>query len=331
MPIPPPPPSVLVRNAGTDVGSRRAINLLAGTGLSRTVTDDPTNNEVEITLALTSAANGCRVSHDANQSISDNSLTALSFNTEQYDTNAFHDTATNNSRLTVPTGLGGRYLIVGTVEWAANADANERFAGIRLNASSFLTSSSQPAINSASVTTKQVVVAIYELAAGDYVELIVRQQSGGALNALANATAAPTLALHWLAPAEDGSSSDYQQTVTVAKAGGDYTTIQAAITAIIDAAETKRYLVLVYPGKYTEQVTMKDWVDVRGIDRQSVQIEYGATTGAIIMDDNCALENLTIENSSTEGHWGIVATNKSGVHIRSVNECLANRHGVLAG
>jgi len=34
----------------------------------------------------------------------------LSWTSEEYDTNAFHDTSTNQSRITIPTGLGGKYL-----------------------------------------------------------------------------------------------------------------------------------------------------------------------------------------------------------------------------
>lgn len=38
--------------------------------------------------------------------------TVMPFDTESFDTDGFHDNVTNNSRLTVPAGLGGRYLVV---------------------------------------------------------------------------------------------------------------------------------------------------------------------------------------------------------------------------
>ena len=38
----------------------------------------------------------------------------LPFASETFDTNAFHDTVTNNSRITIPTGKGGNYLIQAT-------------------------------------------------------------------------------------------------------------------------------------------------------------------------------------------------------------------------
>jgi hypothetical protein len=140
-------------------------------------------------------AGGARVYHNANQSIANNTLTALALNQERYDDAAFHDTVTNNSRLTIPAGMGGKYSITGHVDWAANADANERSVAIRLNGTIYIAFQSVPSINSASVSTRLSVATIYELAATDYVELVVRQQSGGALNLLASVNFSPEFAI----------------------------------------------------------------------------------------------------------------------------------------
>lgn len=56
-----------------------------------------------------------------------------------------------------------------------------------------------------------------------------------------------------------------QQVVTVAKAGGDFLTIQAAIDSIIDASITKQYMVKVAPGIYTEAVVIKPYVHLSGV------------------------------------------------------------------
>ena len=45
-----------------------------------------------------------------------------------------------------------------------------------------------------------------------------------------------------------GLSKKIQQTVKVAKSGGDYSTIQGAIDSITDATASKQYVVLIYPG-----------------------------------------------------------------------------------
>ncbi len=43
-----------------------------------------------------------------------------SLDSEEFDTSAFHDLVTNNSRLTVPAGLGGYYHIIGSSSTAAS-------------------------------------------------------------------------------------------------------------------------------------------------------------------------------------------------------------------
>jgi pectin methylesterase-like acyl-CoA thioesterase len=68
------------------------------------------------------------------------------------------------------------------------------------------------------------------------------------------------------------NSDIYQQVVTVAKAGGDYTSIQDAIDSITDASDSKRYAVKVYPGNYAEAVTMQDYVDIIGTGRTNSRI-----------------------------------------------------------
>lgn len=59
----------------------------------------------------------------------------------------------------------------------------------------------------------------------------------------------------------------YQQVVTVAKQGGDFTTIQDAIDSITDATTLKRYCIRVMSGVYTEAVTCKNYVDIIGSGR----------------------------------------------------------------
>lgn len=52
--------------------------------------------------------------------------------------------------------------------------------------------------------------------------------------------------------------------ITVAKKGGDFQSIQAALDSIKDASEVSPYLVYVAPGVYRETVRMKDYVTVEG-------------------------------------------------------------------
>jgi len=68
-----------------------------------------------------------------------------------------------------------------------------------------------------------------------------------------------------------GLKSPYQQVVTVAKSGGDFDTIQAAINSITDAASDKIYTVLVYPGSYAG-FNLKNYVDVVAVDPEATMI-----------------------------------------------------------
>jgi len=90
-------------------------------------------------------------------------------------------------------------------------------------------------------------------------------------------------------------------------------TIQAAINSITDASASKRYAVLVYPGTYTEQITMKAYVDLVGMDRDSCVIDYSATGTAVIPASNSTLANLSLKSlagaDSSDNKYGtVVAT-----------------------
>lgn len=63
---------------------------------------------------------------------------------------------------------------------------------------------------------------------------------------------------------EELYSSTEQQTIRVAKNGGDHRTVQAAYDAITDATSTKRYTILVSPGRYNEQIVPKQYVSLVG-------------------------------------------------------------------
>jgi len=129
---------------------------------------------------------GCRVTNTTNISIANSTDTALTFNTETYDTDAFHDTSTNTSRLTIPTGKAGYYQINANILWAGNGtgirDFNIYKNGVRAN---YLSMSGQ-ATNSQGFAMSTILYG----AVGDYFEIYVFQNSGGALNIQTNAVGA---------------------------------------------------------------------------------------------------------------------------------------------
>jgi hypothetical protein len=93
---------------------------------------------------------------------------------------------------------------------------------------------------------------------------------------------------------ESGGIVAYQQVVTVAKAGGNYTTIQGAIDSIADATTTKRYVVRVMSGVYTEAVTCKDYVDILGAGRTNTIIAGTSGTVLTFPANKCTVSEVGI-------------------------------------
>lgn len=110
------------------------------------------------------------------QTIANNTATAITFNQEDYDTDSYHSTSSNTSRLTIPTGLGGAKLIIGYVEWSSNA-TGYRALTLFKNGNTTIEQEITPAASG--VLTCQHVMAEAVLQQGDYVELFVQQNSGG--------------------------------------------------------------------------------------------------------------------------------------------------------
>ena len=138
---------------------------------------------------------GARAWKSAAQSISNVTGTAVTFNNEDFDTNSFHSTSVNTDRMTIPTGLGGKYLVIGTFDWAANA-TGQRVGYIYLNGGLRYAVS----VNNmgATVGPSTQVSGIVEAAAGDYLQLQCYQDSGGALNLSGGFTYSTSFAIQYL-------------------------------------------------------------------------------------------------------------------------------------
>lgn len=61
------------------------------------------------------------------QSIANATPTKVQWNDEVYDTGAFHDNATNNTRLSVPSGSGiNKVIVEACIDWADNSTGDRR-------------------------------------------------------------------------------------------------------------------------------------------------------------------------------------------------------------
>lgn len=139
---------------------------------------------------------GARVFNTLAISIADATATAVTFDSERFDTSDFHSTVSNTSRLTIP--VAGVCHVSGHLQWAANATGTRR-AAIRLSGSTLL--AEQRTDNSgASVVTGISVSTLYRFAATDYLELLAEQNSGGALNVNTAGNTSPEFAVYCLGP-----------------------------------------------------------------------------------------------------------------------------------
>jgi hypothetical protein len=127
-----------------------------------------------------------KVSLTANLSVTNNTTTVPGFTTEAWDTDGIHSTTVNTGRFTIVTA--GKYELTASVLWDINA-AGVRILTIRKGGATSLNYCPVDASTGAmgAFNVGQQCQARDSANAGDYYEITVYQNSGGALNVLADA------------------------------------------------------------------------------------------------------------------------------------------------
>lgn len=176
------PPLRIQEIDGSPTGYPNTLKVSNGT-----LTD---NGDGTFTLVIgaagVAAASGVDVTSSGTQSIPASTSTALLFDTETTDTDAYHSTVTNTSRLTVPTGLGSAFFnIAANATFAASATGTIRTISLKKNGTVIKTVDEQGIINTA--LGMEVAAGVY-LVDGDYIEVFVYQDSVGAVNIATGAT-----------------------------------------------------------------------------------------------------------------------------------------------
>lgn len=123
------------------------------------------------------AFSGARVYGSVNQSIANDTNTALSFDTERYDTDGYHESVTHPTRLTAPTTA--KYLIGINVKMTGDAGGSERDVYLMVNATDFIAYDVE--LPSAANQYFSIMTE-WAMTAGDYVETYVYQDSGSPLD-----------------------------------------------------------------------------------------------------------------------------------------------------
>lgn len=179
-------------------GKLRVIDTAAGQGCRK--------RETALALAAASAgaAPAARATSTSAQSVpGDFTGTTIALDSEAaseggFDTADLHDEVVNNSRLTAP--VDGTYLVSAEVGWQISGAGLRQITivGPTLAQPQIATDRDEPVSGSNDMI--QSVSAVTRLEAGDYIELLVNQNSGIARNSLADSNEYPFLSMVWLGP-----------------------------------------------------------------------------------------------------------------------------------
>ncbi len=122
---------------------------------------------------------GVKVTKSADQTIASATEAQITWNQEEFDTNAFHDNSTNNSRLTVPTGQGGYYRIYAEMQWANTSSTARKIIAVYLNGAVTQIGT----FETGSIGFPSCVVSFTQnLSAGDYIQLYAYNGTAGNLD-----------------------------------------------------------------------------------------------------------------------------------------------------
>lgn len=125
----------------------------------------------ETALGGGSAAAFCGASVSGTSTATNNSSVALAFaDADTYDTDSIHDPSSNNTRLTVPTGKTGKWML--TVMCAFGSGTSDRRIGWRIGAGS-VTNLLRVTGSDGGSSQRYSVSTVISLTAADYVEVVV--------------------------------------------------------------------------------------------------------------------------------------------------------------
>lgn len=129
---------------------------------------------------------GCSLYNSANLAFPTGAEGAITMNSENFDTNTLHDTSSNTNRITIPTGLGGKWLFTVSIRTSAN---NACYITLRKNVGAdimlMVAGATIGALGTSATLAGSVLL---DLSQGDYIAMT--GLSNGAQNILAQGAAA---------------------------------------------------------------------------------------------------------------------------------------------
>ena len=129
---------------------------------------------------------GCALKVSTGQSLTNGTETTINFDQEDFDTDAFHDNVTNNSRITIPAGKAGKYAIYAKVTFPSTPSGatGYRRMSIKLNGTTYFASfqDSSAFESGAGTFNKTIQISqIIDLVATDFLTCTAQQGSTSTL------------------------------------------------------------------------------------------------------------------------------------------------------
>jgi len=154
--------------------------LNTSTGNTFICTDNTTDANV---WKLKSGFRGVLLTLSADETIPHNTVTGVSWDTETYDTDGFHESVTNPSRITIPAGVS-RVRLNATIGFDANATGERLIRFAKAGVSTFAGCGHMrlPAGTTSGYFGMNITSGILDVSSGDYFTCAVFQTSGGDLN-----------------------------------------------------------------------------------------------------------------------------------------------------
>ena len=172
-----------------------ALTVVLGEDLLAIV-DDPTGTastkKIRIDDFQSTWHVGAKVFNSANISIADDTAVALTYDSEEYDTDGIHSTGTNTGRLTCVTA--GYYIVIAIVRFETNTTGYRRLYIV--NSATGAISTTTQGETSADIQCDLFCAATVYLNVGDYLTASVKHKATVALNVLNYSNASPYFMMH---------------------------------------------------------------------------------------------------------------------------------------
>ncbi len=148
------------------------------------------------TEQLSNAIPAARLTNSTTQVIPSDSNRPLALDTEIYDVADMHTDSADNSRLTAP--VDGIYAVTAQVRWAPGTGV--RVARLIKNGSELVAEELTPSAAGFGGPLDQSPATQAVLKAGDFVQVVVRQNSGSDTTVFKDEDLTPEFSMAWLAP-----------------------------------------------------------------------------------------------------------------------------------